>query len=108
MYKRQILVSAADAISASRPGARSETMSSYLQRFKNLERIGASFDGVDKCYAVQAGREIRIIVNSKKISDEQSYDLARQVARKIEEELQYPGHIRVTMIRENRFVEYAK
>ena len=103
-----ILVSAADAISASRPGARSETMSSYLQRFKNLERIGASFDGVDKCYAVQAGREIRIIVNSKKISDEQSYDLARQVARKIEEELQYPGHIRVTMIRENRFVEYAK
>ena len=83
-------------------------MSSYLQRFKNLERIGASFDGVDKCYAVQAGREIRIIVNSKKISDEQSYDLARQVARKIEEELQYPGHIRVTMIRENRFVEYAK
>ena len=103
-----ILVSAADAISASRPGARSETMTSYLQRFKNLERIGASFDGVDKCYAVQAGREIRIIVNSKKISDEESYDLARQVARKIEDELQYPGHIRVTMIRENRFVEYAK
>ena len=103
-----ILASAADAISASRPGARSETMTSYLQRFKNLERIGASFDGVDKCYAVQAGREIRIIVNSKKISDEESYDLARQVARKIEDELQYPGHIRVTMIRENRFVEYAK
>ena len=103
-----ILVSAADAISASRPGARSETMTSYLQRFRNLERIGASFDGVDKCYAVQAGREIRIIVNPKKISDEESYDLARQVARKIEEELQYPGQIRVTMVRENRFVEYAK
>ena len=103
-----ILVSAADAISASRPGARSETMTSYLQRFRNLERIGASFDGVDKCYAVQAGREIRIIVNPKKISDEESYDLARQVARKIEDELQYPGHIRVTMVRENRFVEYAK
>ena len=103
-----ILVSAADAISASRPGARSETMTSYLQRFKNLERIGASFDAVDKCYAVQAGREIRIIVNPKKISDEESYDLARQVARKIEDELQYPGHIRVTMVRENRFVEYAK
>ena len=103
-----ILASAADAISASRPGARSETMTSYLQRFRNLERIGASFDGVDKCYAVQAGREIRIIVNPKKISDEESYDLARQVARKIEEELQYPGQIRVTMVRENRFVEYAK
>ncbi|MDP7012357.1 MAG: ribonuclease Y [Verrucomicrobiota bacterium] len=103
-----ILVSAADAISASRPGARSETMTSYLQRFKNLERIGASFDGVEKCYAVQAGRELRIIVNPKKISDEESYDLARKVARKIEDELQYPGHIRVTMVRENRFVEYAK
>ena len=103
-----ILVSAADAISSSRPGARSETMTSYLQRFRNLERIAASFDAVDKCYAVQAGREIRIIVNPKKISDEESYDLARQVARKIEEELQYPGQIRVTMVRENRFVEYAK
>jgi ribonuclease Y len=103
-----ILVSAADAISASRPGARSETMTAYLQRFKNLERIGASFDGVEKCYAVQAGRELRIIVNPKKISDEESYDLARQIARKIEDELQYPGQIRVTMVRENRFVEYAK
>ncbi len=103
-----ILVSAADAISASRPGARSETMTAYLQRFKNLERIGASFDGVEKCYAVQAGRELRIIVNPQKISDEESYDLARQIARKIEDELQYPGQIRVTMVRENRFVEYAK
>ena len=103
-----VLVSAADAISASRPGARSETMTAYLQRFKNLERIGASFDGVEKCYAVQAGRELRIIVNPKKISDEESYDLARQIARKIEDELQYPGQIRVTMVRENRFVEYAK
>ena len=103
-----ILVSAADAISASRPGARSETMTAYLQRFKNLERIGASFEGVEKCYAVQAGRELRIIVNPKKISDEESYDIARQIAQKIEDELQYPGQIRVTMVRENRFVEYAK
>ena len=103
-----ILVSAADAISASRPGARSETMTAYLQRFKNLERIGGSFDGVEKCYAVQAGRELRIIVNPKKISDEESYDLARRIARQIEDELQYPGQIRVTMVRENRFVEYAK
>ena len=103
-----ILVSAADAISASRPGARSETMTAYLQRFKNLERIGASFEGVEKCYAVQAGRELRIIVNPKKITDEESYDIARQIARKIEDELQYPGQIRVTMVRENRFVEYAK
>ena len=83
-------------------------MTSYLQRFKNLERIGTSFDGEDKCYAVQAGREIRIIVNPKKTSDDDSHELARKVARKIEDELQYPGHIRVTIIRENRFVEYAK
>ncbi len=103
-----ILVSAADAISASRPGARSETMTTYLKRLSNLEKIGSSFDGVEKCYAVQAGREVRVLVNPKKVSDEASYDLARQIARKIEDELQYPGHIRVTMVRENRFVEYAK
>ena len=99
---------ACTGVSASRPGARSETMTAYLQRFKNLERIGGSFDGVEKCYAVQAGRELRIIVNPKKISDEESYDLARRIARQIEDELQYPGQIRVTMVRENRFVEYAK
>ena len=103
-----ILVSAADAISASRPGARSETMTTYLKRLSNLEKIGSSFDGVEKCYAVQAGREVRVLVNPKKVSDDASYDLARQIARKIEDELQYPGHIRVTMVRENRFVEYAK
>ena len=103
-----ILVSAADAISASRPGARSETMSTYLKRLSNLEKIGKSFEAVEKCYAVQAGREVRILVNPSKVTDEESYDLARKIARKIEDELQYPGHIRVTMVRENRFVEYAK
>ena len=103
-----ILVSAADAISASRPGARSETMSTYLKRLSHLEKIGKSFEAVEKCYAVQAGREIRVLVNPNKVSDEESYDLARKIARKIEDELQYPGHIRVTMVRENRFVEYAK
>jgi ribonuclease Y len=103
-----ILVSAADAISASRPGARSETMSTYLKRLSNLEKIGKSFEAVEKCYAVQAGREVRVLVNPSKVTDEESYDLARKIARKIEDELQYPGHIRVTMVRENRFVEYAK
>ena len=103
-----ILVSAADAISASRPGARSETMSTYLKRLSNLEKIGNSFEAVEKCYAVQAGREIRVIVNPSKVNDDESYHLARKIARKIEDELQYPGHIRVTMVRENRFVEYAK
>ncbi|MDP6893454.1 MAG: ribonuclease Y [Verrucomicrobiota bacterium] len=103
-----ILVSAADAISASRPGARSETMSTYLKRLSHLEKIGKSFEAVEKCYAVQAGREVRVLVNPSKVTDEESYDLARKIARKIEDELQYPGHIRVTMVRENRFVEYAK
>ena len=73
-----------------------------------MEKIGKSFEAVEKCYAVQAGRAIRVLVNPSKVSDEESYDLARKIARKIEDELQYPGHIRVTMVRENRFVEYAK
>lgn len=103
-----ILVSAADAISASRPGARSETMSTYLKRVENLERIGGSFPGVEKCFAVQAGRELRVLVRPELLDDEKCFALARSICRKIEDELQYPGQIRVTLIRETRCVEYAK
>jgi ribonuclease Y len=103
-----ILVSAADAISASRPGARSETMTTYLKRLENLEKIGLSFAGVEKCYAVQAGRELRVIVQPDLINDTQAAALARNLTRKIEDELQYPGQIRVTVVRETRVVEFAK
>jgi ribonucrease Y len=102
------VVSAADAISASRPGARSETMDTYLKRLENLEKIGQSFPGVEKCYAVQAGRELRVMVHPTQISDEQAFAVARNMAHKIEEGLQYPGQIRVTVIRETRCVEFAK
>ena len=103
-----ILVSAADAISASRPGARSETMTTYIKRVEDLERIGLSFDGVEKCFAVQAGRELRVMVKPEGVTDEQSFALARSISRKIEAELQYPGQIRVTVLRETRCVEFAK
>jgi len=103
-----ILVGAADAISASRPGARSETMTTYLKRLENLEKIGLSFPGVEKCFAIQAGRELRVMVQPDHLNDEQAYVLARNIARKIEDQLQYPGQIRVTVIRETRCVEFAK
>jgi ribonuclease Y len=103
-----ILVSAADAISASRPGARSETVLTYIKRVEDLERIGMSFAGVERCFALQAGRELRVMVQPGQVTDEQAYLLARNIARKIEEELQYPGQIRVTMVRETRCVEFAK
>jgi len=103
-----ILVSAADAISASRPGARCETVATYIKRLENLEQIGLSFVGVDKCFAVQAGRELRVVVQPEQVNDEQAFALARNVARKIEDELHYPGQIRVTVVRETRCVEYAK
>jgi ribonuclease Y len=103
-----ILVSAADAISASRPGARSESMATYLKRVEDLERIGKSFPGVEKCYAIQAGRELRVFVHPHLASDDQAFGLARDLARKIEESLQYPGQIKITVIRETRCVEVAK
>jgi ribonuclease Y len=103
-----ILAGAADAISAARPGARSETMATYLKRLKNLEEIGLSFTGVDKCFAVHAGRELRILVQPEKLDDLQSQVLARRISRKIEEELQYPGQIRVTVVRERRCIEFAR
>jgi len=103
-----ILVSAADAISASRPGARSESMATYIKRVEDLERIGLSFPGVEKCYAVQAGRELRVFVQPEQANDEQAFALARSIAQKIEGELQYPGQIKITVIRETRCVEVAK
>lgn len=103
-----ILVSAADAISASRPGARSESMTTYLKRVEALEKIGNSFPGVEKCFAVQAGRELRVLVQSQTVNDESAFALARNIAAKIESELQYPGQIRITVIRETRCVEIAK
>jgi ribonuclease Y len=103
-----ILVGAADAISASRPGARSETMTIYIKRVEDLERLGMSFPGVEKCFAVQAGRELRVMVRPEALNDEQAFALARSISRKIEAELQYPGQIRITVVRETRCVEFAK
>ena len=103
-----MLVSAADAVSAARPGARSESLTTYLKRVEELEKIGASFIGVDKCFALQAGRELRVFVQPQQVSDEQAFALARNIAAKIESEVQYPGQIRVTVIRETRCVEVAK
>ena len=103
-----ILVSAADAISASRPGARSETMTTYIKRLEDLEKVGQSFQGVQKCFAVQAGRELRVLVQPDQLNDAEAYFLARNIARRIEEALHYPGQIRVTVIRETRCIEFAK
>ena len=103
-----VLVQAADAISASRPGARRETLETYIKRLEKLEEIADSFEGVDKSFAVQAGREIRLIVKPEKISDSQMIILAREVAKKVESEMEYPGQIKVNVIRETRAIEYAK
>ena len=103
-----VLIQAADAISASRPGARRETLETYIKRLEQLEQIADSFDGVDKSYAIQAGREVRIIVKPEKISDAEMTLMARNVAKRIEEEMEYPGQIKVNIIRESRTVEYAK
>ncbi|MGJ9381482.1 ribonuclease Y [Salipaludibacillus neizhouensis] len=102
------LVAAADALSAARPGARRETLETYIKRLEKLEEISESFEGVEKTYAIQAGREVRIMVKPDYITDEDSYKLARDITKKIEDELDYPGHIKVTVIRETRAVEYAK
>ena len=103
-----VLVQAADAISASRPGARRETLETYIKRLQNLEEIADSFDGVDKSFAIQAGREVRVIVKPDKVSDDEMILMSREIAKKIEDEMEYPGQIKVNMIREFRAVEYAK
>lgn len=102
------LVSAADAISASRPGARRETLERYIKRLEKLEDIGSSFEGVENCFAIQAGREVRVIVNADKVDDQSSLKVARDIAKKIEDEMTYPGEIKVTLLREVRCVEYAR
>ena len=103
-----VVVQIADAISAARPGARRETIDNYVKRLENLEQIAESFNGVEKAYAIQAGRELRILVNNEKIADGDVKELARNIAKQIESDLRYPGRIRLTMIRETRIVEYAR
>ena len=103
-----VLVGAADALSAARPGARRETLEAYIKRLEKLEEITESFEGVEKSYAIQAGREVRVMVQPDRIDDADAVRLAREISKKIESELDYPGHIKVTVIRETRAVEYAK
>jgi ribonuclease Y len=103
-----IIASIADAISSSRPGARSETTSLYLERVEKMEKIATSFKQTKNCYAVQAGREINVIVDPTETSDSQAMNLAKEIARRIQLELKYPGQIKVVVIRENRCIEYAK
>ncbi|MCI5224793.1 MAG: ribonuclease Y, partial [Candidatus Electrothrix sp. AR4] len=103
-----VLVQSADALSGARPGARKEMLQSYVKRLEDLENIANTFDGVEKSYAIQAGRDLRIIVDSQKVYDEDATLMSRDIAKTIEEQLTYPGQIRVTVIRETRAVEYAK
>ena len=103
-----VIVQAADALSGARPGARREMLESYIKRLEELERIASSFHGVEKSYAIQAGREIRIVVNSEKMSDDAIFLLSKDIARKVETELSYPGQIKIVVIRETRAVEYAR
>jgi ribonuclease Y len=102
------LIAAADAISASRPGVRRETLERYIKRLEQLEEIAGSFEGVENAYAIQAGREIRVIVDASKVSDESAAKTARDIAKKVEAEMAYPGEIQVTLLRELRCIEYAK
>jgi len=107
-YTESVLIQAADALSASRPGARREVLESYIKRLEKLEEISSSFEGVSKAYAIQAGRELRIIVEPDRVNDDTMVTLSKDIAKRIEEELTYPGQIKVTVIREARTVEYAK
>ena len=102
------MVQAADAISAARPGARRDILETYIKRLENLEGIAESFKGVSKAFALQAGREIRIMVESEHVSDEEAVWLSKDIAKRVENELQYPGQIKVTVIRETRAIDYAR
>ena len=102
------IVQAADAISAARPAARSENYENYIKRLQQLENICASYDGVEKCYALQAGREVRVMVVPEKVNDEKMVLIARQIAKQIENEMNYPGQVKINLIRESRVVDYAK
>ena len=99
---------AADAISASRPGARRESLERYVKRLRDLEELAMTFEGVRQAYAIQAGREVRVIVDAKLVDDRTSAKVARDIAKKIESEMQYPGEIKVTVLRETRTIEYAR
>ena len=103
-----VIVQVADAISGGRPGARRDTVDRYLERLGDLERLAATFEGVEKVYAIAAGREIRVFVNPGKVSDIAMHTLARDIAKRVQQELKYPGEIKVNIIRENRVVEFAR
>jgi len=107
-YLTAAIVSAADAISASRPGARRESFENYIKRLQSLEAAATSFEGVEKAYAIQAGREVRVFVASDKVDDQKATIMARDIAKKIENEMKYPGQIKITLIRETRIIEYAR
>lgn len=103
-----VLVAAAEALSAARPGARRETLEAYVKRLEKLESLATGYNGVEKAYAIQAGREVRVIVRHDDVSDQEAFHLSRDLSKKIEKEMTYPGQVKVTVIRESRFVEFAK
>ena len=106
--REAVLVAAADALSAARPGARRETLDVYIKRLEKLEEIANTTEGVDKSFAIQAGREIRIIAKPEQVKDDEISLLAREISKKIESELEYPGQIKVNVVRETRAIDYAK
>ncbi|MGH7471592.1 MAG: ribonuclease Y, partial [Longimicrobiales bacterium] len=107
-YAETFLVTAADAISGARPGARREMFETYVKRLEKLEEIATGFAGVERCFAIQAGREVRVMVNPENVNDTGMTELSEQIARRLEEELQYPGQIKVVVIRETRAVDFAR
>jgi ribonuclease Y len=107
-YAETFLVTAADAVSGARPGARREMFETYVKRLEKLEEIANRFEGVERCFAIQAGREIRVMVNPENVTDDRMSQMSEEIARRLEEELQYPGQIKVVLIRETRAVDFAR